>query len=165
MIFPFFFLLFAILHLLSSCVTSFNIRKCEGKCLLQTSNVVGYTRFQLYIYHLAETLFARLVFVVQIWVSTGRSLFYAISFCAFSFEPYWRIYTTFRIYAIRFGLTRYFMEKSSLTCLVLKPSNKWRHCHSISHVYGLITLVIESWAWGNSPFIIIGFWYENVWQT
>jgi hypothetical protein len=61
--------------------------------------------------YLAETLFARLVFVVEIWVSTGRSLFYLISFCAISFEPDLKVYTTFRMYAIIFGLTRCGVEK------------------------------------------------------
>ena len=78
---------------------------------LQTSNVVGYTSFKLYIYDLAETLFARLVFVVQVWVSTGRSLFLRDFFCGISFEPDLKIYNVFRNYAIMFGLTRYGMEK------------------------------------------------------
>jgi len=105
----FHFLLFAILPLLSSCVTSFNIKKCEDLCLLQTSNTVGCASFQLYIYHLAEILLARLEFVVQIWVSIGSSLFYAILFV-----PDFKIYITFRIYAIMFGLTRYGMGEKKV---------------------------------------------------
>jgi len=28
------------------------------------------------------------------------------------------------------------------TCLTLEASRKWHHCHAISHICGLITLVI-----------------------
>ena len=49
-------------------------------CLLKTLNVVGYTSFQLYIFHLVETLLARLVFlrrygILQAGLSFLRDIF------------------------------------------------------------------------------------------
>jgi len=49
-----------------------------------------------------------------------------------------------------FGLARSGMDdshamwhtRSMVTCLVLETSRKQNHCHAISDVYGMITLVI-----------------------
>jgi len=46
------------------------------------------------------------------------------------------------IYVIIFGLTRFGTATLGRTCLVLGASRKWHHCQAISHVYGLVMLVM-----------------------
>ena len=82
--------------------------------------------------------------------------FYAISFCAISFQGDLKICITFRNYAITFGLkliwhrgyaiifglTRFAHTRSMIARLLLKASRKRRHCDAFSDMYGLTTLVI-----------------------
>jgi hypothetical protein len=50
--------------------------------------------------------------------------------------------------------------KFGCTWLVLAASRQWWHCHAISHMYGLITFVIQARGLCNSPFIVTGFGYK-----
>jgi len=45
----------------------------------------------------------------------------------------------------------------SVAIIVLEAGRKWSHCHAISHVYGFITLVIQTRGWCSSTINRIGF--------
>jgi len=47
---------------------------------------------------------------------------------------------------------------------MLEASRRQCYSHAISHVYGMITLVI-SHGWCSSPFNSIGFYYQNERET
>ena len=79
--------------------------------------------------------------VDKIWFKYRKVSFYAVSFfrfvcvcvCVFVCDD-------FRLHGMAYVIRGH-------PCLVLGASRKWLYCHAISHLYGLITLVIYSRCW------------------
>jgi len=98
---------------------------------------------------------------VHFTLSLPENLYHFLNLCDdFQFNTFWH-----RRYAIIFGLTWCCITVCGRTSLILEASRKWLQRHIISHMYGYITLVIQSHGWCSSPLHSIGFCYQNEWET